>query len=151
MNISRVLIGIVFTGVATLRGTALCADDSSDANEIVALENTINAAWLKHDTATISPLIADDFQSWSFKGARRSKTDLLRSVERSKEIATTVEDPVVRMYGDAAVYTARIIDGGQNADGASATSKTCLTSVLIRRGGKWQVVATHESLLPDGR
>jgi len=57
-----------------------------------------------------------------------------------------VEDPMVRVFGDAAVYTARIIDTGKHANGASFSVASCVTNVFVRRNGKWQIVAEHESL-----
>jgi hypothetical protein len=72
------------------------AEPKGDEKEIMRLTDVINAAWLKHDVATISPLIADDMQAWSFKGTRRGKAELLRAVEKSEESETSVEDPVVR-------------------------------------------------------
>jgi uncharacterized protein (TIGR02246 family) len=126
------------------------ADTADDEREILRLEDTITKAWLKHDTVTISSIVADDFQSWSFKGARRGKADLLRAVEKSDESDTKVDAPVVRVYGDAAVYTARIIDSGKRPNGETFTTKTCVTDIYIRQSGRWQLVASHESLLPDG-
>ena len=126
-------------------GTSV-AGPAEDEKEILRVTEVINAAWLKHDVATISPLIADDLQAWSFKGTRRGKADLLRSVGKSEESDTKVEDPVVRVFGDAAVYTARIIDTGKHANGESFSVASCVTTVFIRRNGKWQIVAEHESL-----
>jgi ketosteroid isomerase-like protein len=126
------------------------ADNAADEKEIFRLEDVIAKAWLNHDTATVGSIVADDFQSWSFKGARRSKADLLRTVEKNTENNTKVDDAVVRVYGDAAVYTARIIDSGTRANGQSFTTKTCVTEIYVRRSGRWQLVASHESLLPDG-
>ena len=54
---------------------------------------------------------------------------------------------MVRVYGDAAIYTARVIDSGKHASGEAFTSTTYITVVYIRRGGKWQMVADHETLL----
>jgi ketosteroid isomerase-like protein len=120
---------------------------SSDEKEILRLTEIINAAWLKHDVATISPLIADDMQAWSFKGGRRGKADLLHSVEKSDENDTKVEEPVVRVFGDAAVYTARIIDSGKRANGESYSLTSVLTTTWARRAGKWQIVAQHQSIV----
>jgi ketosteroid isomerase-like protein len=124
-------------------------DRGGDEKEIFRLEDVITKAWLKHDTATIGSIVAEDFQSWSFKGARRSKADLLRTVEKNTESNTKVDDAVVRVYGDAAVYTARITDSGKRTNGETFTTKTCITQIYIRRSGRWQLVASHESLLPD--
>ena len=121
---------------------------SGDAKEILRLETLLNESWLKRDVATISSIVADDFQSWSFKGARLTKGDLLRAVEKSAESDTRVEDPNVRVYGDAAVYTARIIDSGKCANGEAFTVKTCITAVYVRSGGKWRLVASQEMLVP---
>ena len=67
---------------------------------------------------------------------------------QNEEADTKVEDPLVRIYGDAAVYTARIIDSGKHSDGQAFIAKTCVTTVFIRRNGKWQMVADHETVLP---
>jgi ketosteroid isomerase-like protein len=127
------------------------ADSASDEKEIFRLEDVITKAWLKHDTAVIALIVADDFQSWSFKGMRRGKADLLRTVANNTESNTKVDDAVVRVYGDAAVYTARTTDSGTRSNGETFTTKTCITEMYIRRDGRWQLVASHESLLPDGR
>ncbi|MDQ3917108.1 MAG: nuclear transport factor 2 family protein [Acidobacteriota bacterium] len=123
-------------------------DDSADEKEILRLEDVLVRAWLKNDTKTISSIVADDFQYWSFKGLRRGKSNLLRNVARSEEGETKVEDPEVRVYGDAAVFTARITDSGKHANGEAFTTKTCITTVFVRRDGRWQMVADHETLIP---
>ena len=114
------------------------------------MEDTITKAWLKHDTATIGSIVADDFQSCSFEGARRGKVDLLRTVEKNTESNTKVDDAVARVYRDAEVYTARITDSGTRPNGETFTTQTCVTEIYIRRSGRWQLLASHESLLPDG-
>lgn len=120
---------------------------SADENEILRLEKVIVDAWLKHDTAAISPIVADDFESWSFKGMRRGKADLLRAVEKNGETSTEVNDPRVRVFGDTAIYTALITDSGKNAKGESFRATTSVTVIYLRRAGKWQMVQDHESLL----
>jgi ketosteroid isomerase-like protein len=124
------------------------AEPKDDEKEIMRLTEVINAAWLKHDTATISPLIADDMQAWSFKGARRGKAELLRAVEKSDEGDTKVDDAIVRVFGDAAIYTARITDTGKRANGETFSITSVVTNTWIRRAGKWQIVAEHQSVLP---
>ena len=123
------------------------SSSAADEKEILRLTEMINAAWLKHDVATIGPLIADDIQAWSFKGARRGKADLLRAVEKSEESDTKVEDPVVRVFGDTAVYTARIIDTGKRANGEAFSITSVVTNIWVRRNGQWQIVAEHQSLM----
>ena len=146
MRAPLLCFGLAVICLAPIRG-----DSGDDEKEILRLEDTITKAWLKHDTAIIGSIVAEDFQSWSFKGARRGKADLLRTVEKNTESDTKVDDAVVRVYGDAALYTARVTDSGTRPNGELFTTKTCITEIFIRRHGRWQLVASHESLLSDGR
>lgn len=58
-----------------------------------------------------------------------------------------MEDPVVRVRGDSAVYTARIIDSGKRANGEPFSITSLVTDVWVRRSGKWQMVAEHQSVV----
>jgi uncharacterized protein (TIGR02246 family) len=120
---------------------------SADEKEILRLTEVINAAWLKRDTMTISAMFAGDLQYWSFKGVRKGKADLLRMVEKNEEGDTRVDEPMVRVFGDTAIYTARITDTGKHANGDAFSVTSCVTEVFVRRNGKWQIVAEHESMV----
>ena len=120
---------------------------SDDEKEILRLEKVINDAWLKHDAATISQIVADDFESWSFKGQRRGRADLLKYVANNKETKTEVADEKVRVFGDTAIYTALITDSFIDNKGITASETTAVTIVYVRRGGQWKMVQDHESLL----
>ena len=120
---------------------------SDDEKEILRLEKVINDARLKHDVATISQIVADDFESWSFKGQRRGRADLLKYVANNKETKTEVADEKVRVFGDTAIYTALITDSFIDNKGITASETTAVTIVYVRRGGEWKMVQDHESLL----
>ena len=118
-----------------------------DEKEILRLEKLLQEAWLKHDTATVGSVVADDLEYWSFKGARRAKGDLLKMVAQNGEATTSVDDPRVRVFGDMAIYTARITDRGKDQQGAPFEATTAVTSIFVRREGKWQMVQDHESVI----
>ena len=118
-----------------------------DEREILRLEKVINDAWLKHDVATISQIVADDFESWSFKGQRRGKADLLKHAANNKETKTDVADAKVRVFGDTAIYTALITDSFIDDKGVTTSETTAVTIVYVRRVGQWKMVQDHESLL----
>lgn len=120
-----------------------------DEREILRLEETLKNAWLRHDTATIADIVAEDFQFWSFRAQRRGKADLLGAVAKSDETETGVENAAVRIYGDTAIYTARLTDIGTHSDGQSYRTRSCLTAVFVRRAGKWQLVSEHQTIIPD--
>jgi uncharacterized protein (TIGR02246 family) len=133
---------------------ALCAvaDTSADEQEILRLHQALIDAWQKNDVATLNSIVADEFQYWSFKGERRGKADLLKLVAKAQtsgdtDMQTKIDDPVVRVYGDSAVLTCRIIDTGKHADGKIFIGKTADTHVYIRRNGRWLLMAEHETLL----
>jgi uncharacterized protein (TIGR02246 family) len=121
--------------------------DSNDEKEILGLEKTVNDAWLKHDGPTISGTVADDFESWSFKGHRRSKADLLKHVANNKETKTEVADEKVRVFGDMAIYTALVTDSMADGKGGINAQTTAVTIVYARGAGQWKMIQDHESLL----
>ncbi len=77
------------------------------------------------------------------------ETELTSStpIKNSGEGETKVEDALVKVYGNAAVYTATIIDRSRNPDGTTSIAKTCVTDVFIQRNRRWKMVASHESLI----
>ena len=108
------------------------------------MEKALLDGWQRHDTAAVASIVADDFQGWFFRGERMNKAQLLLRVANGEEGDSKVEDPVMRVYGDTAIYTARIIDTGVGRTGEKYTQTTCVTDVFVRRRGKWQMVASQE-------
>ncbi len=119
----------------------------SDAKEILRLTDALKAARLKHDMATVSAIFADDFRGWSLGGAMMDKARVLRAVEANEGTKTTVEDQGLRVFGNSAVYTARLTDTGKHQNGQSFSVTSCVTSVFVRRAGIWQIVAEQESIV----
>jgi uncharacterized protein (TIGR02246 family) len=125
---------------------------AEDEKDILRVHRAMLRAWSAGDVNTILSTFAPDFEYWSFKGIRRNRDDLLRLIEKSqgtgdKDLATELLDPIVKVYGDAAVMTARVVDTGAHADGTRFRGETCVTMMYVRRGGRWQIVAEHETLL----
>ena len=56
-------------------------------------------------------------------------------------------DEKIRVFGDAAIYTALITDSFIDNKGITASETTAVTIVYVRRGGQWKMVQDHESLL----
>ena len=123
--------------------------EQNDRNEILRLEGLLVAAYPKHDVAAVEPILDDSLQYWSFSGQRRGKADMLLAVQNADESATEVSEPVVRIYERTAIYTARVTDLIKRKDGGTNPSRTCVTDVFVRRGSRWRLVASHESLLPN--
>jgi ketosteroid isomerase-like protein len=120
---------------------------ASDEKEILRLTDALKAARLKHDAVTVSAIFADDFRGWSLGGAMMDKARVIRAVETNEGTKTTVDDQAVRVFGNSAVYTARLTDTGKHQNGQNFSVTTCVTSVFVRRGGIWQIVAEQESIV----
>ena len=134
--------------LAAALATSGCRTGGRAEDEILRLESSIERASATHNAGLIDSLVVEGFQYWSYTGERRGKSDLLRTIAQADEATTQITDPVVHVYGDTAIYTARVTDTSKGADGTTHATATCVTDVFARRGGRWQWVASHESLVP---
>lgn len=144
--------------VASLGSPTWSAERHSQAaSEIEALERAWSAAFLKHDTATIAGILADDYVGIDGRGVVSDKSS---EIEEAKAPAAgtppspflvlgeTLSGVRVRLYGDAAVLTAtntaRVSDRGEES-----MVRYRRTTVYVKRNGKWQCVSFHGSRIID--
>jgi len=118
------------------------------ATQVLALEDTLNAAWLRHDTLSLGRLIGADFRGITADGHSVCRADMLRAAAYTAESATEFTDRTARAFGDVVVTTGRITDHGRRATGELFTVVTLVTFVWARRPSGWQLVAWHESFAP---
>jgi uncharacterized protein (TIGR02246 family) len=118
-------------------------EDSDTAAEIRALEGRLNTAVLTADLKTFDALLAEDFSHTNHRGEFRTKRQWLANHKagQSPYDAYDTEDLSVRVYGDAAVATARTIPRGRDSKGQPITGQYRYTRVWARRDGRWQAVA----------
>ena len=152
---TAIVLLLAFIG-ATLPSCA-SARHPQVASEIEALERAWSAAFLKHDTATIASILADDYVGIDGRGFVSGKSE---EIEEAKAPTTgappggyivlseDLSGVRVRLYGDTAVLTAtnttRIEDQGEET-----TVRYRRTTVYVRRKGKWQCVTFHGSRIID--
>jgi len=115
---------------------------------VLLLEDTLNAAWLRHDTLTVGRLIGGDFRGITARGREIARVDMLRAAAHNDETATEVTSRSARRFGDVVVTTGRITDRGRRSNGEAFVTVTLVTNVWARRGASWQLVAAHESTAP---
>jgi ketosteroid isomerase-like protein len=113
--------------------------NSTAEQELLALVKKWNDAELKGDSATIAALLAEDF---SFLGGsnRTQYLDLMKPDPSLVIESATMENPNVRVYGDAAVVT-NLNVFKLKKDGASLAGKFLSMTVWIKRVGRWQCVS----------
>jgi len=115
------------------------------AAQVQALEDTLNAAWLRRDTISLGRLIGADFRGITADGESLVRADMLRAAAQTEENATDYTDRTARAFGNVVVTTGKITDRGRRATGEPFTFVTLVTFVWVRRPDGWQLVAWHES------
>jgi hypothetical protein len=141
------VVGLVF-GMAILAQT----QTQSVEQELIKLENEWIEAVVKHDMASIEKLdrmLADEFVL-TFDGSNATKAQLLEYVKSGEgEILSWVTDEwKVGVYGDAAVVMARNTRHTK-VEGKEVTSQDRFTDTWVKRDGRWQCVAAHNSTVPQ--
>jgi uncharacterized protein DUF4440 len=121
---------------------------SGAATQVLALEDTLNAAWLRHDTLSLGRLFGADFRGITADGHSVFRADMLRAAAQTEENATEFTDRTARNFGNVVVTTGRITDHGRRATGELFTVVTLVTFVWVRRPSGWQLIAWHESFAP---
>lgn len=120
------------------------------AATLTALEADWIAVYASHDLAPLERLIADDFVATLADGALRGKRAHIESYRADFEALAGVTSAEVAVHvfsADMAVvtglYTATLRDPKDAPPG-----RFRYTDTWLRRGGRWQCVATHENQLP---
>ena len=125
---------------------------ASAADEVTATAHVWDRAMVTNDADAIGRYMSDD---WAIIGSdgRIIDRDRFLFVVRSGMLTHDVmesHEVNVRVYGDAAVMTARGISGGM-FQGNAFREVERVSCVFVRQEGKWRCVHTHLSrLAPDG-
>jgi ketosteroid isomerase-like protein len=148
---------LVVAGLMVLAAFSLGTSQTKDGplqnnvgQELGRLEDEWLSAYLRGDKATFDRIVADDFTGTDESGKVRSKAEeraLVQAVPASVNASLTAEDVQVRVYGDTAVVTGRIVSRVQG----NLNFQSRFTDTFVKRDGRWQVVARHYSRIPKER
>ena len=120
---------------------------SKDTATITDIEQQLAKAWVERDQPTVERILAPEWSVTDAAGRVLTREQVVQetfgSVDRRVD-AMVIDDVKVRMFGDMAVATGRTRATGSYR-GTSASVVLRFTDVFIRRGGRWQVVASHGS------
>jgi len=101
-----------------------------------------------NDAETIGRFMAEEWTIIGSDGSRSDKAtflELIRSGVLSHDVMQS-EDITIRMYGHAAVVTARGVSGG-TYQGRVFREVERQSNMFIRQGAQWRCVLTHLSRL----
>lgn len=130
------------------------AQANNDERELRRLEDEWLGSYLRGDRATFDRIVTDDFTGTDESARVRNKAEereLIQPPPASIKSSLTNEDVRVRIYGDAAIVTGRIVVKTQLPDQPEIGFQSRFTDTFLKRQGRWQVAARHYSRLPPER
>ncbi len=119
-----------------------------EKEELIDLSHEWDRAMVENDAEAIGRYMADDWVIIGSDGRVGDKATFLALVKSGALTHDVMEshDMNVRVYGDAAVVTARGVSGGKY-QGQPFRERERVSCVFVRQDGQWRCVLTHLSRL----
>jgi ketosteroid isomerase-like protein len=130
-------------------GNALTIAPAPDPTvRILALEQKWNDAYERGDLVTLHAILAEDFIITLEDGSTYSKSGYIaHSGDPDNKVKMSkMSDLRVRMHGKTAVVTGAYHEAG-TSKGKPYDNRDRLTDVWMLIDGRWQVIASHYSLI----
>jgi ketosteroid isomerase-like protein len=120
--------------------------DDRIADELLRVEAEWSRAMVTNDTEAIGRYMADDWMIVGSNGSISDKGTFLALVQSGALTHDVMDfdETRVRVYGNAAVVTARGVSSGQYR-GQAFRELERVSDVFVRQGEAWQCVLTHLS------
>ena len=118
--------------------------------QITALEERIGRANFACDYRFFAEIEAPEFIFTDSRGGVTTRAEDLAGESGCKPSkgSYSLEDIRMMGYGDVVVFNALATTLATNPKGEPVERKSRFTDVLVRRGGRWQLVSGHSSRLP---
>ncbi len=143
-----IALSVILFSNPGLAQTAKSAQNSADGKAVSRLVQEWLDALVKGDFEALDRIIGDDYIITNSDGSVLGKQQDLEPLKTGLKFdSATVEDLKVRVYGDTAVATGLTTFKG-NFNGRAFTSCGRFTDVWVKRNGRWQAVASQETILP---
>jgi ketosteroid isomerase-like protein len=115
------------------------------------MEDQWQAAIAAHDQGAVDALVAADFAGINPEGRFVNKAAILAQMKNDKDTYGSARNEKlnVHLYGsNIAVVTGSVRSKGKNRNGQPFDRAYRYTDTWVERDGKWQCVASQDSLLP---
>ena len=120
---------------------------SPEAEDLIGLEREWMEAVQRKDFERLPGFLADEYTYAATGHGRQFKGEWLATAQQYDLHSFSIEDPDVRIYGDVAVVTLRMLITA-TIRGTQRTGESLITDVWVKRAGRWQVVARSSILTP---
>jgi ketosteroid isomerase-like protein len=145
---------LVFGGILS----ALCCSMFAQSKErpsagteqaVMRIERELLNAVLKGDASANERYLADTYVFTGPDGTVENKAQAIADLKSGdlKLQSASLDGAKVQVYGDTAVVTYSSNDKG-TYKGKDISGKTRWTDVFVNHNGRWQVVASHGTMLP---
>jgi ketosteroid isomerase-like protein len=121
--------------------------DAAVVRELEKMEHQLAETYKAGDCAAWGAMLAPEWSVTHITAQVLTKKQALEMCAAAKgQIAqAAIDDISVRVFGDAAVVTGRTTFATSGANSVAMTLR--FTDVLVRRSGRWLVVASHATRL----
>lgn len=117
-----------------------------DNNALIQIEQTWARALEQRDAASLSCILADEFEDTGPDGALTNRAAALAKGAAHPALHHDLTDLHAHMHGDFGYI--RGLATAINPQG-KIVARVRFTDVYVYREGRWQCVAGHESMLPE--
>ena len=125
------------------------AAGSSAAQEVERLERELIQAITARDLAVYDRIVADDYVALTVEGTETTKPEVMAAYKAGtrRYAALEIHDVKVRVFGDAAVLSARTT-GFRVDKGEQVPNNVRYVRVYARRDGRWRAVMQMAAPIP---
>ena len=128
------------------------SNQKSDSVEqaVMQMEEDLRVAISKGDAKAYGRIVGDDYVFTNQDALVRTKAQMVSAYESGsiKYESVKLDDLKVHAYGDTAVVTGRSTQKGQD-NGKDIRGQFRYTRVYVKRQGRWQLVATQVTRIPE--
>ncbi len=116
---------------------------SQAEQEVLKITQELTDATVRNDVDAVGRIYGDDYLFVAFNGNLENKESQLEAFRSGfmKFSAATIEDVVVRVYGDTAVAIKRRTQVATVGTRTNPGARPRVTSVWVKRQGRWQLVS----------
>jgi uncharacterized protein (TIGR02246 family) len=149
-----ILVAALPFSVAQSKDSQIPQADKAE-QEVRKLERAWLDAYEQHDTKAMNAIVADDFTITFPNGSMQTKAQIIESIKAPRNPASPAlkfytEEVQARVYGDTVILIGRVVTEYVR-DGKTMKEENRYTDTYVKRGGRWQVVASHLSNVAQPR
>lgn len=147
MNLSK-----TFSILLLMLLTCCYATAQNPEQEVRKLERAWLDAYERYDAKAMDAIVADDFTITFTNGSMQTKPQIMNMLKAPRRADSSppkfyTEEVQARVYGDTVILIGRVTSEWQQ-NGQTMKEQNRYTDTYVKRGGRWQVVASHLSNIP---